>query len=151
MTLGNMRDLGVRSLAVTCELCHHRAVLPADGWGDAVLVRAFGPRMVCTRCGIVGADERPDAGQQNATESTGEFPQLLWLNMSGWDNQPVPERQCPNRDRGESRDSSPHLTMTPLRFANPSPPSGWIEDFHLQAVVHTRHTTKRGGPAAAPL
>src|ERR1700758_4337342 len=34
----------------------------------------------------------------------------------------------------------PHLAMTPLRFANPSPPSGWIEDFHLQAVVHTRHT-----------
>src|ERR1035441_10446414 len=22
----------------------------------------------------------------------------------------------------------PHLTMTPLRFANPSPPSGWVED-----------------------
>ena len=36
----------------------------------------------------------------------------------------------------------PHLTMTPLRFANPSPPSGWIEDFHLQAVDHARHTTK---------
>src|SRR6266404_1458373 len=45
----------------------------------------------------------------------------------------------------------PHLAMTPLRFANPSPPSGWIEDFHVQAVVHTRHTTKRrpaGGRAA---
>jgi hypothetical protein len=39
----------------------------------------------------------------------------------------------------------PHLTMTPLRFANPSPSSGWIEDFHLQAVVHTRHTTKSPG------
>ncbi|TWI60432.1 hypothetical protein IQ16_07550, partial [Bradyrhizobium huanghuaihaiense] len=39
----------------------------------------------------------------------------------------------------------PHLTMTPLRFANPSPPSGWIEDFHLQAVAHTRHTTKTAG------
>ena len=37
----------------------------------------------------------------------------------------------------------PHLTMMPLRFANPSPPSGWIEDFHLQAVVHTRHTRER--------
>src|ERR1700675_1325491 len=36
-----------------------------------------------------------------------------------------------------------HLAMTPLRFANPSTSSGWIEDFHLQAVVHTRHTTKR--------
>src|SRR5947199_157946 len=39
------------------------------------------------------------------------------------------------------------LATTPLRFANPSPPSGWIEDFHLQAVVHARHTTN--GPASA--
>src|SRR5213079_3315653 len=39
----------------------------------------------------------------------------------------------------------PHLAMTPLRFANPSPSSGWIEDFHLQAVVHTRHTQKSPG------
>ena len=38
----------------------------------------------------------------------------------------------------------PHLAMTPLRFANPSPPSGWIED--LQAVVHTRHTTNEAAP-----
>jgi hypothetical protein len=36
----------------------------------------------------------------------------------------------------------PHLATTPLRFANPSPPLGWIEDFHLQAVVHTRHTIR---------
>ena len=36
----------------------------------------------------------------------------------------------------------PRLATTPLRFANPSPSSGWIEDFHLQAVVHARHTTK---------
>jgi hypothetical protein len=27
MTLGNRRSLGVRSLAVTCELHHHRAIL----------------------------------------------------------------------------------------------------------------------------
>ena len=38
MKLGNMRSLGVRSLAVTCELCHHEAVLPADRWPDAVFV-----------------------------------------------------------------------------------------------------------------
>jgi len=36
-----------------------------------------------------------------------------------------------------------------LRFANPSPPSGWIEDFHLQAVDHARHTKKSPRPAAA--
>ena len=35
------------------------------------------------------------------------------------------------------------LATTPLRFANPSPPSGWIEDSHLQAVDHARHTTRR--------
>jgi hypothetical protein len=38
--------------------------------------------------------------------------------------------------------SGRRLAMTPLRFANPSPPSGWIEDFHLQAVDHARHTKK---------
>lgn len=37
----------------------------------------------------------------------------------------------------------PRLAATPLRFANPSPSSGWTEDFHLQAVVHTRHTKKK--------
>src|SRR6266853_1531545 len=40
----------------------------------------------------------------------------------------------------------PHLAMTPLRFANPSPPSGCIEDSHLQAVDHARHTTKTPRP-----
>jgi hypothetical protein len=67
MTLGNMRELGVRSLAVTCELCHHEAVLQADDWGDTVLVRAFRPRVVCTRCGIVGADARPDWREMQAS------------------------------------------------------------------------------------
>ena len=37
----------------------------------------------------------------------------------------------------------PRLTTTPLRFANPSPPSGWVEDFHLQAIEHARHTEIR--------
>jgi hypothetical protein len=31
-----------------------------------------------------------------------------------------------------------------LRFTNPSPPSGWVEDFHLQAIEHARHTKKSG-------
>jgi hypothetical protein len=37
----------------------------------------------------------------------------------------------------------PHLAVTPLRFANPLPSSGWVKDFHLQAVDHARHTTKK--------
>jgi hypothetical protein len=31
-----------------------------DRWPDDVPVRSFGPRMVCTGCGIVGADARPN-------------------------------------------------------------------------------------------
>jgi hypothetical protein len=29
----------------------------------------------------------------------------------------------------------PHLTMAPLRFANPSPPSGWIEDISKLSIM----------------
>ena len=36
----------------------------------------------------------------------------------------------------------PRLAATPLRFAIPSPPSGWEENFHLHAVEHARHTQK---------
>ena len=33
--------------------------------------------------------------------------------------------------------------ISPLRFANPSSPSDWVEDFHLPAVAHARHTSGR--------
>ena len=33
------------------------------------------------------------------------------------------------------------VLLQPLRFTNPSPPSGWVEDFHLRAIERARHTT----------
>jgi hypothetical protein len=60
MTLGNMRANGVRSLDVSCWQCHHGAIMSADQWPDDVSVSTFGPRMVCTRCGTIGADARPN-------------------------------------------------------------------------------------------
>jgi hypothetical protein len=69
MTLGNMRENGVRSLAVSCWICHHQAVLSAAPWPDGLPVPAFGPRMVCTRCGIIGADARPNWKEKPARES----------------------------------------------------------------------------------
>jgi hypothetical protein len=60
MTLANMRGNGVRSLSVTCELCHHEALVNVDAFDDATPVPASRPRMVCTSCGIVGADVRPN-------------------------------------------------------------------------------------------
>jgi hypothetical protein len=56
MTLGNMHADRVWSLDVCCWECHHRTILSADPWPDHVPVPAFGPRMVCTQCGIIGAD-----------------------------------------------------------------------------------------------
>jgi hypothetical protein len=59
MTLGNMRANGVRSLDVSCWQCHHhRATLSAEPWPDEVPIPAFRLRMVCTQCGIIGADAR---------------------------------------------------------------------------------------------
>jgi hypothetical protein len=60
MTLNNMRAQGVRSLSVSCGLCHHGAVLGVDPWPDGVHVPSFSPRMVCTGCGVVRADARPN-------------------------------------------------------------------------------------------
>ena len=60
MTLGNMRANGVRSLAISGRICHHQAMLSVDRWPDDVPVPTFGPRCVCTRCGIIGADARPN-------------------------------------------------------------------------------------------
>ena len=45
MTLGNMRENGVRSLAITCGAlhCHHQAVSDVNGFGDDVAVPVFRP------------------------------------------------------------------------------------------------------------
>lgn len=66
MTLANMRSLGVRSIAVSCLICHHAAAIPVDDLPGDVPVPAFGPRMVCTRCGIIGADARPNWREHRA-------------------------------------------------------------------------------------
>src|SRR5208282_4398706 len=47
----------------------------------------------------------------------------------------------------------PHLAMTPLRFANPSPPSGWIGDLHpINYRTCTAHNVDWGeGESLLPL
>jgi hypothetical protein len=62
MTLGNMRQNGVRTLAIHCggRWCHHEAVLDVSIYADDMPVPSFGPRMVCTVCGAIGADARPN-------------------------------------------------------------------------------------------
>jgi len=66
MTLGNMRENGVRTLAVRCGAlwCSHEGVLDVSPYADEVAVPTFGPRMVCTICGAIGADARPNWQQR---------------------------------------------------------------------------------------
>jgi len=69
MTLANMRQNGVRSLIVTCAICRHAALLNVDAFAGSVPVPAFGPRLICTRCGIIGADVRPNWKERAAGAS----------------------------------------------------------------------------------
>jgi hypothetical protein len=60
MDLANMRQNGVRSLDVQCWQCRHRTIINADHWPGDLTVKSFEPRMVCTKCGTIGADVRPN-------------------------------------------------------------------------------------------
>ena len=60
MDLANMRQNGVRSLAVQCPQCRHEVILNVDHLPGDLTVPSFGPRMVCTKCGTIGADARPN-------------------------------------------------------------------------------------------
>jgi hypothetical protein len=76
MTLANMRANGVRSLDVCCWVCCHRAIISAAPWTDDVPVPTFGPRMVCTNCGIIGADAWPHWQEQPPRESLPGMPSM---------------------------------------------------------------------------
>jgi hypothetical protein len=60
MTIANMRESGVRSLAFRCHRCHHERTMNVDHLPGDLTVPSFILRMVCTKCGIVGADVSPD-------------------------------------------------------------------------------------------
>lgn len=62
ITMGHIRSHGCRDLLVYCASiwCNHSARLNADWLPDDTVLLSLDPRMVCTRCGLVGADVRPD-------------------------------------------------------------------------------------------
>ena len=66
MTLGNMRQLGARGLAVYCinPLCRHQSVFSADDYPDEVPVPSFRARMKGGKCDGEKVDVRPNWKEQ---------------------------------------------------------------------------------------
>ncbi len=64
VTLGHIRSHGCRDLQVYCGSinCNHGITMNADHLPDHTPIRPLGSRMVCTRCGHIGADVRSDWG-----------------------------------------------------------------------------------------
>jgi hypothetical protein len=62
VTLGHMRGHGCRDVLIYCESlwCRHSAIMNVDALADETPVRSLCARMLCTRCGLIGADVRPD-------------------------------------------------------------------------------------------
>jgi hypothetical protein len=75
MTLGNMRQQGVRALAVYCGAlwCHHQAISNVEAYADDVPVPAFGPRLVCTVCGAIGGEARPNWNERAPVSLFGRY------------------------------------------------------------------------------
>jgi hypothetical protein len=71
VTMGHIRSHGVTRLLAYCHSirCNHSATVAADALPDDVPVRSLCPRMVCTRCGLIGADVRPDWSQTRSAPS----------------------------------------------------------------------------------
>jgi hypothetical protein len=76
-TLGDIRSHGVRHLLIYCTeglYCHHRTVIEADRWPDDTVLLDLDRRAVCTKCGIIGADVRPNWSERPPTDGlTGAY------------------------------------------------------------------------------
>jgi len=62
VTMGHIRGHGCPRLLVYCTSpwCNHSATLTLDWLPDDTALLELDPRMVCTACGLIGADVRPD-------------------------------------------------------------------------------------------
>ena len=78
MTLGNMREQGVRGLAVYClnHTCRHHAVMSADEYPADLEVPSFALRLKCSKCGSRRIDVRPNWRERDVA--------VDWRARSAW-------------------------------------------------------------------
>ena len=60
--MDHIRSHGCRDLLVYCPSpwCNHDAKINGDWLPDDTVLLTLDPRMVCTRCGLIGGHVRPD-------------------------------------------------------------------------------------------
>jgi len=143
------------SAALHLESCHvlclsyrsglrpmYRTTMPfADFCGNVQKNRFFSSRVstTCSRSprGKFDRLQRTTAGFTD-TRLDGYGLSLLIANSPA--SAGLVSDSCPSAHAFAPRFLQTRLATTPLRFANPSPPSGWIRDLHPQTVEHARHT-----------
>jgi hypothetical protein len=70
--MGHIRSHGVRRLLIYCTqglYCHHSAIVDADRWLDETVLLDLDRKAVCTKCGIIGADVRPNWSERPPPQS----------------------------------------------------------------------------------
>jgi hypothetical protein len=62
ITLGEVRQMGIRGLLIYCSdyHCSHNIEISGDQWPDDVRLSDLEPLFVCQACGIKGAEVRAD-------------------------------------------------------------------------------------------
>jgi hypothetical protein len=62
ISFGEMRSSGVHGLLIYCAdyRCSHYLAISGDRWPDDVRLSDLEPKFVCSACGKLGADVRPD-------------------------------------------------------------------------------------------
>jgi hypothetical protein len=71
VVLGHIRPHGVRRFLIYCSTghSHHSALVEVDRWPDDAVLLDLGRRAVCTKCGMTGADVRPNWSERPPPES----------------------------------------------------------------------------------
>jgi hypothetical protein len=74
MTLGNMRELGVQRLLVSClnHACRHSALLDVSSYPLRRKMPSFRLCKKCSKCGGRNVDVRPNWKEQPAESLTGK-------------------------------------------------------------------------------
>ena len=66
ITLGEVREMGVRGVLVYCSdyHCSHWTAIRGDRWPDDARLSDLEPLFVCQACGAKGANVRPHFGRE---------------------------------------------------------------------------------------